>query len=304
MIQHNLIQASLVQPISSQISVVIPVYNRPLQIVDAIESVVRQTEPPGELIVVDDASTDCTRQAVKTWIKERSARFIKTQVTLFIQDKNKGVSAARNIGVKKAAGKWIAFLDSDDVWKKKKLAKQLGFLTENPDCRWLHCDERWVRHGSHLNQKKIHQKEGTYANPKSNLLARCLKACLISPSAVVLERSLLEECGGFDEGFVVCEDFDLWLRLLPRNPLGFVPLELVEKRGGHEDQLSRQYHSMDWWRLRALKKSKEMLIPLVREQFHLVFEEKLDILRQGFLKRQAHAKITELNAEFSHLNLG
>ncbi len=175
---------------------------------------------------------------------------------------------------------------------------QLEFFLQNPRCRWAHCNERWVRNGSHLNQKNIHRKEGTYKNPGSKLLNRSLSLCLISPSAVVMERSLLIEHSGFDALFTVCEDFDLWLRVLSEEPLGFVDEVLVEKRGGHADQLSKQFHSMDWWRLKALHKSRDKLIPFVGRDFDLVFQTKLDILRHGLKKRGDEGTLSKLDSEF------
>lgn len=288
----------MTQAPTKSVSVVIPVYNRPQQVLEALYSVARQTVPPSEVIVVDDASTDQTKEAVANWIHTFQPKYIKSKFVHELLPKNFGVSAARNRGVGLSTGKWIAFLDSDDVWKKKKLEMQLEFFARHPDCRWLHCDERWLRDGQHLNQKKNHKKEGTYLSPDSDLLARCLELCLVSPSAVVLERSLLAECDGFDESFEVCEDFDLWLRLLPDYPIGFVAQALVEKRGGHADQLSRRFHSMDWWRLRALQKSKAKLLDKVGSKFDLVFQAKLAILRKGFGKRGDTKSLDRLAQEF------
>jgi glycosyltransferase involved in cell wall biosynthesis len=284
---------------SKFVSVVIPVYNRPEKVLDAMRSVARQSEPPGELWVVDDCSTDGTAAEVRQWIKENAAKYPKTKFNVHVLEDNCGVSASQNAGVDLSSGHWVAFLDSDDLWKKKKLELQLAFLRENPSCRWLHCNERWLRNGEHLNQKKVHRKEGTLGKASFDLLKRSLTMCLISPSAVMLEKSLLVEAKGFDAAFTVCEDFDLWLRLLPEHPLGFVEDVLVEKRGGHADQLSQRYHSMDLWRLRALKKSKPLLQPEVGEDFGLVFRQKLAIVQVGLQKRADQSGLASLANEFA-----
>ena len=129
------------------ISVVIPVYNRPLLVKRAIESVLGQSHKASEIIVVDDGSTDETADTLKSF------KNIK-----IITQKNSGVSSARNRGIKEASGKWIAFLDSDDIWHKDKLKLQSEFHDKNPQIQFSHTLEEWVRDGKIVKQKKQHQK--------------------------------------------------------------------------------------------------------------------------------------------------
>ena len=131
-----------------KVSVIIPTYNRSSVLSRAIDSVLRQSDRDFELIVVDDGSTDNTKNLIEQY---------SDQITYIYQD-NEGVSAARNLGLKHATGEWVAFLDSDDEWKKKKLEKQIAFIEKNPLFQWSHGNEKWLRNGKHLNQKKIHQK--------------------------------------------------------------------------------------------------------------------------------------------------
>src|SRR5208337_4579078 len=107
----------------ASVSVVIPTYNRGELLIETIESILAQTAKPGEVIVVDDGSTDDTQ--------ERLARYADR--VRYVRQPNQGVAAARNHGVREARGKWIAFIDSDDVWHPRKLECQLRVLADHPD---------------------------------------------------------------------------------------------------------------------------------------------------------------------------
>ena len=127
-----------------KISVIIPTFNRIGLLQRAIDSVLSQSLKPYEIIVVDDGSTDGTGDIIKQ--KYKSIKII--------QQKNSGVSAARNNGIKHAKGDWIAFLDSDDEWNKDKIGKQVNRLTDNPKYSFCHTNEIWIRNGIRVNQKK------------------------------------------------------------------------------------------------------------------------------------------------------
>ena len=147
-------------------------------------------------------------------------------------------------------GELVAFLDSDDEWMPKKIDLQLKSLSQT-NLRWVHGEERWIRKGSEGKPKKVHKKSG------GDIFNRSLHLCLISPSTVLMEKSILEEFNGFDESFTVCEDFDLWLRILTLYEIDFVSEEVIYKYGGHEDQLSAKYKAMDEFRLKTYKKLVE-----------------------------------------------
>lgn len=220
------------------VSVIIPTRNRSALLRRALESVGAQTHPPQEIIVVDDGSTDDTAQ----WI---GVDF--PQVHYLLQP-HRGVAAARNTGIGAATGEWIAFLDSDDEWCPAKLERQLDATRGQPRYQLCHTDEIWIRRGRRVNAGKRHAKSG------GSIFRRCLPLCVISPSSVLVRRSLLENVGRFDETLPVCEDYDLWLRICSRNPVLFVDEALVVKHGGHEDQLSRRFWGMDRYRIAALEK--------------------------------------------------
>ncbi|MCK5817636.1 MAG: glycosyltransferase, partial [Candidatus Marinimicrobia bacterium] len=219
-----------------QISVVIPVYNREQTIGRAIDSVLAQERFPEEIIVVDDGSTDNTPEIL-------NAYHTKIQV---VRQGNRGVSAARNRGIEVAGGKWIAFLDSDDEWMPDKLQKQMTYLEQHPNTRILQTDERWIRNNMRVNPGK------KYSKKSENIFKYCLKTCIVGPSTVICEKSLLDEMGGFDEQLPVCEDYDLWLRIAAKYPIPLINQTLIIKYGGHPDQLSLSTPAMDRYRVQSL----------------------------------------------------
>jgi len=216
-------------------SAIIPTFNRRDMVREAIASVLSQTHPPLEVLVVDDGSEDGTAEAVEDF-----------PVTL-IPQKNAGPSAARNHGARKAKGVWLAFLDSDDLWTENKMAEQMSYALDHPELKLIHTGESWIRHGKPLNQQRHHLKEGGW------IYRRSLELCLISPSSVAIRKDFYSEVGGFDEDLPVAEDYDLWLRICHRHPIGYVDQPLTVKRGGHPDQLSAQ-PGMDLYRAMALEK--------------------------------------------------
>lgn len=227
-----------VNVMSPTVAVIIPVFNRVQLLGRALESVYAQTSPADEVCVVDDGSTDDAREFVRENFPD----------VIYCYQHNQGVSAARNHGVAVTSSSWLAFLDSDDEWLPAKLQVQLDALTEQNAYRLVHCDEIWIRRGVRVNQMNKHQKSG------GDLFERCLRRCVISPSAVLLERSLLSESGGFDESLPVCEDYDLWLKICSRVPVLYLDQALLRKYGGHGDQLSNKYWGMDRFRIQALDK--------------------------------------------------
>lgn len=222
-----------------KISVIIPTYNRAHLIERAVNSVLNQTQPPAELIVVDDHSRDNTLQVL-----EKCAESIH----ILRNDENRGVSYSRNQGLHAASGEWIAFLDSDDAWDSRKLEKQVQFHQEHLHLKISQCDEIWIRKGVRVNPMIKHAKKGGW------IFEACLPRCIVSPSAVIIHRSLFNELGVFDESLPACEDYDLWLRIAQKYEIGLLDEQLVTRYGGHEDQLSQKYWGMDRFRIQAMEK--------------------------------------------------
>lgn len=269
------------------VSVVIPTHNRLSSLSAAIESVLIQTYPCLELIVVDDGSTDGT----SAWVSRHFP-----QVELLSQA-NFGVSHARNRGIEKASGQWIALLDSDDRWYENKLEVQVNAIESNPDYRLCHCDEHWIRRGKRVNPKHKHQKYG------GDVFQHCLPLCAISPSAVLLRQDLLMQVGMFDESLPACEDYDLWLRICSQEPVLYVDQALLEKTGGHADQLSQRFPAMDQFRLQALAKLlRSGTLSEQHAQLALqTFREKFTIYSNGARKRNRRNELRLLNHTYAEL---
>ena len=251
------------------VSVIIPTFNRGYCVAESIRSVLAQGEL--ELIVVNDGSKDAT-------VKEL-ASFPTIQVINFAE--NRVVSYARNKGLERARGASICFLDSDDLWEEGKLKAQVQWMQVHPECMAVYTDEIWIRNGVRVNPMKKHQKYS------GDIFRQCLPLCIVSPSSVMLRKSVLDEVGGFDELMPVCEDYDLWLRIAVRYPFKFLREKLILKRGGHKDQLSRKYWGMDRWRIYALDKllRGDDLNMQQREWVTEMLINKSSILIHGFEKR-------------------
>ncbi|MDA8408253.1 MAG: glycosyltransferase [Deltaproteobacteria bacterium] len=218
------------------VSAIIPTFNRVDVLPRSILSILKQTFQDIELIVIDDGSTDSTADLIAGM--SESIRYLR-------QD-HKGVSAARNLGIVVSRGKLIAFLDSDDEWSQAKLEKQLE-LYDKADSNFIcHSDELWLKHGKVVNQKNVHKKQG------GRFFERALQRCLISPSAVLISRLLLDKIGLFDEELPAAEDYDLWLRITAFHSVKFVNEPLVIKHGDRSDQLSKTIPAIDRFRIQAI----------------------------------------------------
>jgi glycosyltransferase involved in cell wall biosynthesis len=269
-------QASIPVP---GISVIVPTYNRSGVLLRAIRSILNQTVAPGEVIIVDDGSTDDTQDQVGREFPD---------LQLLCQERQ-GVSSARNHGIRKAQFQWITFLDSDDQWLPEKLEKQLDAVSGSDRFAACHTNEIWVRNGRRVNPLKKHQKRGGWIFPD------CLDRCVISPSSIMIQRQVLTDLGGFDESLPVCEDYDLWLRLTSSHPVAYLDAPLIVKYGGHSDQLSGQYWGMDRFRIRALEKilGQDELRKDYRQLALETLHRKIGIYIQGARKRGRNGIVEE-----------
>ncbi len=259
--------------------VVVPVRDRAAMVVEAMRSVLAQTWRDLALVVVDDGSTDRSADAAEMALAGAPAG------SRVLRRTHAGVAAARNAGAAALDSAWIAFLDSDDLWQPGKLAAQMAWLAAHPVHRIAQTGERWLDHGRHRNPRAWHRKE-------EHLYPRCLERCLVSPSAVAIRRDLWEALGGFDPSFPVCEDYELWLRIAPREPVGLVDAPLVVKRGGHVGQLSRSTWGLDRWRVAALLKllATTPLAPPERAAVRAVVRQKCAVLADGAARRGRDAE--------------
>jgi glycosyltransferase involved in cell wall biosynthesis len=265
------------------IAVVIPTRDRRDLLSRALQSVRAQTCKPAEIIVVDDGSTDGTAAMVR-------ARFPEV---VLLQQAAAGVSAARNRGITHSRSEWIALLDSDDEWTPTKLERQCETLARRAGVLVCHTDEIWIRRGRRVNAKKKHAK------PDGQVFESCLPLCCISPSSILLHRSVLADVGMFDESLPVCEDYDLWLRIASRYPVALVDEALVVKHGGHDDQLSRRHWGIDRFRIRALEGilASGVLSAGQRRATLAALEDKVRIYESGARKRGKLREAREYDAK-------
>ena len=252
------------------VSVILPTYNRYAFVGQAIDSVLNQTFTDFELIVVDDGSTDNTPALLDQYGDRINV----------IRQENRGVSAARNSGIRSASGNAIALLDSDDYWLPKKLEEQVAFFEAHPDALICQTEELWLRNGKRVNPKKRHRK------PSGMIFEKSLPLCLVSPSAVMIRKLLLDEVGLFDETLPACEDYDLWLRIAWRYPVYLIDTPLIVKQGGHADQLSGM-PELDKYRIQALLKilKHDGLSEKQRHAAQAMLEKKCRIYANGCQKR-------------------
>ncbi|MFP4068466.1 MAG: glycosyltransferase family 2 protein [Spirochaetaceae bacterium] len=295
------------------VSVVIPCYNRPTLVREAAESVLGQSFRDFELIVVDDGSTDGTPAVLEGLAAEGcavlgpdrpaapadaagpdwsagppgptttppTAGISASRITIRRIPHSGFPGAVRNRGVELARGRYVAFLDADDLWHAEKLDRQLqlhraeswprgtSYGTSVPrktadstsvpgntrdiadrtsvPPRISHTRERWLRDGREISQKGMDHARRGWVFPDA------LKKCTIGPSTVMMERSLFEELGGFREDLEIAEDYELWLRVTAQYPVAYLDEPLTVKRAGHGDQLSRKYGMIEPFRIRALR---------------------------------------------------
>ncbi|HGY12515.1 MAG TPA: glycosyltransferase [Desulfobacterales bacterium] len=252
------------------VSVILPTYNRAWALKTAIDSVLFQNYPNIELIVIDDGSRDNTEELLKGY---------ENQIRVLTQE-NAGVSAARNRGIEKSRGEFIALLDSDDSWDKRKISCQMEFFMANPEALICQTQEVWIRNHKRVNPKIKHKK------PSGMIFEQSLNLCLVSPSAVMMKREIFELKGYFNEKFLVCEDYDLWLRISSTIPVFLIDKPYTIKNGGHKDQLSN-LHSQDKFRICSLKNLLDSNT-LTKEQSlkaKKVFKKKCVIYGNGCIKR-------------------
>ncbi len=202
----------------NKISVVIPTYNRAELLAETILSALEQTWDDREIIVVDDGSTDRTSEAVKAF-QDR---------IIYIRQPNSGPAKARNAGIRLAKGKYIAFLDSDDLWLPEKLELQCRLLEQDPSIGVVFTDVMWFSNG----QVVISSLKERYQLHSGQIFERLLFDNWIATSSVLVRRECLEQVGGFDEDpqIMYVEDWNLWTRLARQYQFALVDKVLVKRR--------------------------------------------------------------------------
>ncbi len=251
------------------VSVVIPAYNADTFLRRALDSVLAQTEPVGEIIVIDDGSTDDTRALVRSYGAVVRCRY----------QANAGVAAARNRGIHEARGRWVAFLDADDEWHPWKNERQMAVLRAYPDLLWCACEGEVVRGTqSQANplarraRRALH-KHGFFCD----YFAAAEMGVFLHTSGMLVATDILRDIGGFDTALHGPEDVDLWSRLALRHAaIGYVPEVCYRYYADVENSLSK-----NGLRTHYMLKSMAKIADDLEEH-----PERADIYR-GFAQRQA-----------------
>ena len=203
------------------VSVIIPTYNRKDLVIEAIESVFAQTYRDYEIVLVDDGSTDGTEDALRS-LEDR---------VRYLSKPNRGVSSARNLGIQRAHGSLIAFLDSDDVWEPTFLEVTAGYMAHHADVAMVSTGWRTLPSGHRwppMRQRALH----------GCLLPFMMEKDLVRTSAVVARRSALLVAGVVDENLEVAEDTDMWLKIAALDPSAILNVHLSWGRR-HDLRLSK-----------------------------------------------------------------
>lgn len=198
-----------------KVSVIIPTYNREQYLSDAIDSVIEQTFSDYEIIVVDDGSTDNTKEVLRKY---------NGKIRYFFQ-KNNGPSAARNMGLKQALGEYVAFLDSDDIWFTDYLEENINLLEK---CYDLAMTDNYVdiyTENKKLLRRNYKDRENYLGNESKlyEILFQRFQNGFSGGIGIVIKKSCFSEIGLFDENLKILEDWDLWLRIaLKRLKIGYI----------------------------------------------------------------------------------
>ena len=212
------------------VSIIIPTYNRGYIIKKSIDSVLHQTYEDFELIIVDDGSTDGTKQLIDEYEDDR--------IKYYSYEHNKGVVYARNYGMKMAKGDYIAFQDSDDVWHSDKLEKQLKILEDDYNLDVVYCRLQYVfkdaesiiMPGYDIDEDSMH----------GNMLKQLLLRNIIPCPCLIMRKECYDSIGEFDSMFKALEDYDYVLRLSQKYKIEFIEDVLVDATPS-DDGVSSNY---------------------------------------------------------------
>jgi len=253
------------------VSVIIPTYNCAPYLSEAIDSVLLQVGVNLEIIVVDDGSTDNTKEVLQKY---------RDRITYISQVPGRGASAARNLGIQHASGELIAFQDADDIWFPEKLSKQLDALQRYPEARLVFADtlvsrDRVVVQDSLMSKRlKNWCEKNTTQIPDlycGHLYRELLFGNYICTITVVLHRNLLDEAGIFDETYKIGEDYDLWLRIARNHTVIYLDRVFCEYRL-RDDGLSGGWEARSprWLDAHTAVREKHLRSHWVPGQYHNV----------------------------------
>jgi glycosyltransferase involved in cell wall biosynthesis len=220
------------------VSVVIPVYNNEAYIAAAVKSVLSQTLPPTEIIVVDDGSTDSTAAALESL--RGSIKYLYQQ--------NRGEPSARNRGIRESTGEYIAFLDGDDLWHPSKLELQMNYVREHPDCALVYTDMSTFDENGVIDASV--KERLRMSLPSGHIFPALFMTALFGSGSVVFRRECIQKVGYFNEEFLVGCDYEMWLRIARHFEVGAVDHPLLMYR--HHASMStrglglKMYKGVPW----------------------------------------------------------
>ena len=232
-----------------EIDVIIPVFNGEKYLAETIESVQQQTFPPTQIIVVNDGSTDGTAQIIDSF-QQSDPRILPLHLP-----QNRGVSAARNAGISASSAPFVAFLDADDIWLPEKLEAQVEvFQQSGPETGFVHSSYFVIK----MTGKEC-RGVTTVVPPtrRGDIFLHLLSGNYFlsgSASSVLVRRDVLDQAGRFDERLSLCEDWDLWIRLVHISHVDFTPKAVVGIRA-HDQSVSRRA-----WRERLIESFQQGLL--------------------------------------------
>ena len=215
---------------TAPVSIAMAVYNATWCVEKALDSVFAQKLPPEEVLVCDDGSTDGTPDLIERRYGER--------VTV-LRLPHRNAAAARSVGLARARGAWLAFMDSDDVWHPEKLARQMAFLERHPEVRWLCTDGALVSADGVIRESWLSDYFQPVRDRVGDLLPVLLERCFPLMSSMLVDREAYHQVGGLNPDIAYSHDYDLWLRMAARYPGGMMSDRLVEYLY-HAGQLSRR----------------------------------------------------------------
>lgn len=257
------------------VSVIIPTYNRSHVLADALQSVREQSYQDFEVIIVDDHSDDneATKQLVLSLRDERFKYvYLKS---------NKGPSGVRNAALPLCTGKLISFLDSDDLWRSRKLEVHTAILQNNPDVAMVYSDEYVLSETGRVSEKPVHMDRNSPL-PSGYIAREFFEDSFIGVMTVTLRRSVFEEMGGFDESMLYNEDDDLWFRIMLKYKV--VCSDYVSGiRRLHETNMSRDRSKMVYYQLQCISKYFDCY-PDFMKQNHDVVSRKVRSLLTTYFK--------------------
>lgn len=263
---------------TATVSVIIPTYNRASMLLEALESIFEQTYPVHEIIVVDDGSTDNTREVVENY-RDRVS---------YIYQQNAGPASARNRGLSQATGDYITFLDSDDLYLPRKIEKQVQYLAEHPSVAMVYSSFKWVT----LNGEHIQTIPAKLTGRVHHEMIWSKQ--LIATPSVMFRREILPTIGLFDVTLRILEDQDYWLRIAANYEIGAIEDVILQIRLHSADNLKRDPNKTLEVIEYLLRKNLQSYSPIFRRRviahhYYYLISEVMNSEQTNPWKQYAHA---------------